>query len=129
MGTPLFLTTADLLGAVQISTANTNRDGTGTITTLVTGGTNGTRVLIATVSAVTLVNDGMIRFFITPSGGSTYLWHEEPVWSVVPSASSPAFQIVVSFDTKLLFLGNGDTVGVSTEKAETFNVLDRKSVV
>lgn len=57
---------------VQVSTANTNIDGTGTIATVVAGTANGRRVRrVAVTGAVSAGSANMIRFFISTDNGTT----------------------------------------------------------
>jgi len=67
----------------QVTTANTNVDGTGTLGTtminVIQGSTNGTRIdSISIVAAGTVATDTMLRFFLF-DGTSTRLWKEVPI--------------------------------------------------
>lgn len=53
------------LGEVQISTANTNRDGTGTLGTVLVAGTSGTRIDKIQITATGTTTAGMVRLFVT----------------------------------------------------------------
>lgn len=52
------------VGAALVSTANANRDGTGTITTVFTAGANGSRVEKAFIKATTATVEGQVRLFL-----------------------------------------------------------------
>lgn len=52
-------------GAVTISSANTNRDGTGTMGVVFTAGPNGARIDKLLAQALAATTAGMIRFFVT----------------------------------------------------------------
>jgi hypothetical protein len=103
---------------VTISTANTNRDGTGAMTTVFTA-TGDAVVNSIRVQATGTTTDGMIRVFIY-DGSSTCLRLEIPVTDAIPSAT------VEAFSASILPTGfrveNGHQVRVSTHNAETFNV-------
>ncbi|NBX74718.1 MAG: hypothetical protein EBQ89_10555, partial [Alphaproteobacteria bacterium] len=53
-----------LAGNAQISTANTNRDGTGTLGTVVTAGASGSRIEEIVIEATGTTTAGMIRLFL-----------------------------------------------------------------
>lgn len=57
---PIFVLTP-VLAQAQVSAANTNRDGTGTIVDLVTGGTYGTRIDKVRICATGTTTAGVIR--------------------------------------------------------------------
>lgn len=107
---------------VNISAANTNRDGSGTITTLITGAATGTRVddIEITSAVVTNCSNGVIRLFLH-DGTNARLLREVLVVATTPSTT------VETWHTKLLGLGiilkNASwSLRVSTHVAESFNV-------
>lgn len=107
------------MGIVTISTANPNLDGTGTVTTVLTGGLDGTVVNRILIKATQSTTQGMIRLFIN-NGTFTSLIDEIPVPACTISATVNAFQYAYN---KEINLKNGYRLMVSTEKAENFNVL------
>lgn len=126
--TPNFAAVALAPNLVEISTANTNRDGTGTLGTLVTGTTGGVVIEQITVTATGTTTAGMIRFFLSIDGGtSKRLIYEAQVTAQTPSASARAFTTDVSPLIGLVLLTTNTILYVSTEKAETFNVLAQKA--
>ena len=105
---------------VQIATANTARDGTGTIGTLITAPTAGTRVDDIEICATATTTAGVIRMFV--HDGTNYrLIREILVTAVTPSTT------VAAWYTKLSNLGivlkSGWSLRFSTHNAETFNVV------
>ena len=62
-GTPAFLGTLRT-AVVDVSTANSNRDGTGTIATVITGVAAGTRVLRVTAIATSDPADSILNLFL-----------------------------------------------------------------
>lgn len=110
---------------VTISTANTNRDGTGTIASLITGADAGTLLHRIQVKASVTTTAGMIRVFMSTNGGTTWvLWREINVFAVTPSATASSFEGEMDLNFMPLALRDSShAIGVSTEKAESFNVM------
>jgi hypothetical protein len=109
----------------QISTANTNRDGTGTIVTVFSAGASGSRIDQVRIHAVGTTTAGMIRLFIH-DGTNARLWKEVPVVAVTPSSTQPAWASNVSSQVDLelpLVIPNGYSLRAATNNAETFNVI------
>jgi len=115
------------LGIAAISTANTNRDGTGTLGTVLTAGAAGSRIDSIVIQATATTTAGMVRLFIH-DGTNARLYDEVPVFAVTPGASSPAWGTALGNNTPLssarypLVLPNGSSLRASTHNAETFNV-------
>ena len=113
------------VGAVLISTANTNRDGTGTIGTVFTAGANGSRIDSIDVQATATVTAGMIRLFIH-NGTSSFLFTEVPVVAVTPSGTLPAFNSQFTTNTTAVLpivIPTGYSLRASTNNAESFNII------
>lgn len=111
------------ISLVQASTANTNRDGTGTIATLLTGRAPGTRVERVMAKAAVTTTAGMLRIYLKLASGDTWrLLAEIAVTAVTPSASVAAWSGEWA-PTNGLSLGDGHMLGVSTHNAEAFNVV------
>jgi hypothetical protein len=106
-------------GMVVISTANSNLDGTGTLGTLLTAASNGTLVKRIIIKSTVSNTEGMIRVFIY-DGTNTRLRQEIPVGATTKAATTPAFEYTWDCDIKLQA---GDILKVSTEKAESFNII------
>lgn len=107
--------------AVAISTANTNRDGTGTIGTVFTANaTNGSEVDRIVIEATGTTTAGVVRIYIH-NGSTAFLENEVLVGAITPSTTVAAFrrQIV---PTKPIRLAAGWSLRASTHNAETFNV-------
>ncbi|MFN8331326.1 MAG: hypothetical protein U0T81_08930 [Saprospiraceae bacterium] len=62
-------------GFVTISTANSNLDGTGTTTLLLTAGNDGTLIKSLIIKAQTSTSQGMIRFFIKNASNSNFNYY------------------------------------------------------
>lgn len=108
-----------LAAAVNISTANAARDGTGTIGILVTAPATGLRVDDIAIKARQTTTAGMIRFFLH-DGTNFFLIREVLVTAVTASGT------VAAFETFLSNLGwclqSGWSIRVATDKAEGFNI-------
>lgn len=103
----------------QISTANTNRDGTGSITSIFTAGASGSKVLTIEIKAVSTTTAGMIRIYLN-DGVNIRLWQEVNVSAITPSTTVQTFYGRVAPD---FILESGYTVSASTNNAETFNII------
>ena len=106
-----------------ISTANTNRDGSGTIGTVLTAGSNGTVVDHIDITAVGTTTAGVIRLYIH-NGSSAFLWKEILVTAITPSTSIAAWshQVDCSQRGNAFYLPSGSSLRASTHNAESFNV-------
>lgn len=117
---PIF-TLTPICAMAQISTANTNRDGTGTIGTVYTPGSNGGRIEAIRVQATGTTTTGVVRLFVH-DGTNTRLYKELLVTAITPSTSVEAFSTTYLPD-KPLVLPSGYSLRASTHNAETFNVI------
>lgn len=120
--TPIFVQ-AMRHAAAAISTANTNRDGTGTIGTIFTAGSNGSLIDHIDVNAVGSTTAGVVRLFIH-NGSTAFLWKELLVGAITPSATVKVFEASVdcSRPENRLELPSGWSLRASTHNAESFNV-------
>jgi hypothetical protein len=107
-------------GQVTISSANTRRDGTGTMGDVITGAANGTLIKSVFIKAQTNTTEGMIRLFVYTGASNPVLIGEIPVSNITKSSRDKSFETYLELD---LFLQSGDTLKASTENAETFNVI------
>ena len=104
----------------QVTTANTNRDGTGTIATVITGAATGTRVDDIEINATGTTTAGMIRLFLH-DGTNARLLREIVVDAITASTS------VASYNNRLTDLGiilasASWSIRACTNNAETFNI-------
>jgi hypothetical protein len=118
---PSFASTPARVSAV-LSAANTNRDGTGTVVTILTAVSAGTKITqIELTAGGTTASGGAVRLFLYD--GSNYrLWREVIVPAVTPSASSGIPVWTTTILTPNLVLKSGYSLRGSTEKADTINV-------
>ena len=103
----------------QVSTANTNRNGTGTIATVFTAGSNGSRIDDIYIVATGTTTAGVIRLFLN-DGSNTWLWREIIVAAVTPSTTLPVWTSILL--DQALILANGWSLRAATNNAETFNI-------
>jgi hypothetical protein len=116
--TPSYIGTPKI-GVAQISTANTNRDGTGTIGTVFTAGSSGSRIERVVVVAPGTTTAGVIRLFI--HDGTNYrLYREILVTAITPSTTIEVYRAELVLND--FILPNGYSLRASTHNAETFNV-------
>lgn len=103
----------------QLSTANTARDGTGTIVTVFTAGASGSRVDDLLITATATTTAGVVRLYIH-DGTTARLWREVLVSAVTPSTTVSPFS--ATLNNLGLVLQSGYSLRASTNNAETFNV-------
>jgi hypothetical protein len=124
--------------SVVVSTANTNRDGTGTMAILWTAPTftsdtnpGGSRIERIVIQASGTTTAGMVRLFVSSdaaanTAANTFLYEEIPVTAATPSTTVQAYAEVlqaVTFQTLFpIIIGPGCTLRVSTANAESFVV-------
>jgi hypothetical protein len=121
--TPIF-TLTPVIGMAVISTANTNRDGTGDIATVITGATDGTRIHKITVIATVTTTAGMVRLYIADATPNIRLWREVQVSAITVGATVKGFTEVISLvGETALILPSGYSIRASTHNAHTFNVI------
>lgn len=119
---PTYAGNPKVIDYAAISSANTNRDGTGSITALTTGTATGVKIMEIIAQAQVTTTAGMIRLFLSDDGGTTWrLFDELPVGAVTVGASTPAYRTQKNYANLLLF-GTNEMLGVSTHNAEAFKV-------
>lgn len=120
---PIF-TLTPVVAIAQVSAANTNRDGTGTVVDVMTGAANASRIEMVTVKAVGTTTAGMVRLYIY-NGSTTSLWKEIQVSAITPASATLTFEYEVArFDGRgLLELPSGYKIQASTHNAETFKII------
>lgn len=120
--TPIFTLTPQT-ACVAIATANTARDGTGTIGTVLTAGANGTRIHRITIKATVTTTAGTIRLYVY-TGAAYFLWREIATTAITVGANTPAFEYTLELlGERGLVLPTGYSLRASTEKAENYNII------
>lgn len=115
----------EITAPVQVSVANTNRDGTGTLVTVVTPDENGSYVDQVDIVAVGTVTAGFIRLF-TDDGTNTRLEAEIPVPATTPAVGVTPVWSTVWRPSPALFLPSTWLLKACTHIGETFNLKARK---
>lgn len=108
----------------QVSAANANRDGTGTIVDVVTAGASGSRIDYIEATAIVTTTAGLIRLYLF-DGTNLRMWMELPTSAVTVSATNPADTVYLDLTDNPLVLPTGWKLRASIEKAEAFNVFAR----
>lgn len=107
----------------QVTTANTARDGTGTIVTLHSGAAQGSVITRVDIKATGTTTSGAVVFFVHDGSNARY------VGEVSVSAITPAAGTVKSFEGSWvppqgsLAIPNTYSLRAATEKSETFNLV------
>lgn len=118
---PLFTLTPKI-GMGQVTVANTNRDGTGTLVSIITGGTNGTRVDHVTMKATGTTAAGMLRLFIYDGVSVTELHYEQPTIGITPTGTIAAENYTwIPPGGNGLVLPSGYILKAAPNNAETWN--------
>lgn len=122
--TPSYASVLPRVAVGVISTANTNRDGTGTgpATAIFSAGASGSKVEEIKVKARGTTTAGMVRIYVWDgSGTDAHLLDEVPVSAITPSATVETFEATLTYDN--LLLPTGWSVTASTHAAESFGIL------
>jgi hypothetical protein len=108
------------ISSVNVATANANRDGTGTVATLITGVAAGTRIAEIVAQARVTTTTGMVRVFLH-DGTTFYLFDEIAIAAATVSASVKGTRVSVSY-ANLILPSASWSVRVSTHNAESIDV-------
>lgn len=104
----------------QVSTANTNRDGTGTIADVITGVAAGTRIERIRVIGTGTTTAGVVRIYWY-DGTNTRLFREYLVPAITPGTGTEVFSVEEKLEDFILPSAS-HKFRASTHNAETFNV-------
>lgn len=119
---PIFTDTPNV-GIAELSTANTNRDGTGTIVDLFTAQTDGSKPSSIKAIAKAATTNGIINLFIY-NGSAWLFWCQMAVTAITPSATVKAWEAwLPEDDLEKLSLLTSWKLGAAPTQAETFNVI------
>lgn len=106
-----------------LSAANTNRDGTGTLVTIATGGASGSRIDDITIKALVTTTAGMVRLYTSFDNGTTNdLIAEVIVTAITASATMPSFEQKL-VDQGIILPTSTSLLRASTERAEAFRLV------
>lgn len=122
--TPIFVQTPKSWTA-SLATANTGRDGSGTIVTVVTAGTNGSKIDHIDIVAYGTTTAGVIRLYIS-DGTTVALWKEVLVTAITPSATIAVWSTSVDCSqpqNSLVLTATTYLLRASTHNTENFRVV------
>ena len=119
---PIFETTPRLAVA-QVSAANTNRDGTGTIVDIITGVAAGTQIEMLRVVSIGTVTAGAVRLYLY-DGTNTRMFKEIIVPATTPSTTIEAwsYTLLLVGANRIILPSASWKVQASTHNAEVFNI-------
>ena len=131
MATTAQFTAQPTIDISQISSANTNRDGTGTLVTISSGPSTaaangvGKRINRVVIQATGTTTANVVRFYISVDNGTTNrLICEKLISAITPSTSIAAFRSEVTELVGLMLVGGGNCLlRASTNNAETYNII------
>jgi hypothetical protein len=106
-------------GIADVSDANPNLNGTGTLVTVLTS--SGCNIQSITIKAIVSTTDGMIRLFLNDET-NTKLFREIPVRAITKSAIAKSFYHRIVFNDGFA-LKSRWSLKASTEKGESFKVI------
>lgn len=119
---PAFIATPKI-GSVNVATANTNIDGTGTITTLLTGASTGTRVLEVVAQSAATSAAARVNLFISIDSGTTWrLFDQLAVAAATPSATVSANRVSSTY-SNLILKDATHVLGCATSVSQSTNVM------
>lgn len=112
---------------VNVSTANTNLDGSGTVTSLITGAAAGTRVLEVNAQiAITPAGAStasIVRVFLSTDSGSTWRLFDEITLASTTSSNSAKSTRNVATYANLVLKDATQRLGVTTSVSQSTNVI------
>ncbi|MDX2221140.1 MAG: hypothetical protein SFV21_00235 [Rhodospirillaceae bacterium] len=124
---PIFVYSPDVVQTALATTANTARDGTGTITQIyqAAGNVHGSLAEVIKFIATGATTLGLINLFRKQGGTGNWMFVAQvEVAAVTPSATVKAWEGYVAGNEMPLRLSNGDTLGAApTKGSEQFNAL------
>jgi hypothetical protein len=118
---PIFTLTPASIPVATSGSADTSLTSPTHTTTLLTGGANGSLFCGAYCKATVTTAAGMVRFYHNHSG-TRWLIGEVPTQAITPGANTAAADAIFRPVLGDIPVANGDTIEVTTEKAEVWHV-------
>lgn len=119
--TPQYAATP-VVGSANLTSADTSLTAPTTVSTILSAGSNGTRIDYIEIQGVATTIAGLINLFIF-DGTNYILWQQVPVQAVTSSTTSPAFSTYLSSNTNSyimpLTLPTGYSLRATTSVAQT----------
>jgi hypothetical protein len=121
---PLFVGKVESVFTSCPATANTNRDGTGTITQIYTGGADcGSLAEVIKASGLSTTTTGILNLFFKESGGSTWRFvGQADAVGATPSATVKSTEVYFAGEFMPIRLGPGDALGFAPTQANAYGV-------
>ena len=134
MATTAQFVAAPIIDIAQVTTANANRNGTGTTVLMCSGPTFqagpgiGKRITRGVIEGITANSAGVVRFYLSKdSGTSKSLYLEKSVTSTAFSSNSPGFRSDIPELIGLVLPGASGAelsqIYASTQNTDTFNII------
>lgn len=119
---PQFINTPRIAMA-NTATANTNIDGTGTITEVIQGATGGTRVLELVVKLAATSAAAQVNLFLTTDSGTTWRHFDSITVAAATVSATVASNRTSRTYANLLLASSAHRVGFTTTIAQSTNVI------
>ena len=119
---PSFISTPRLT-QVNVSSANTAIDGSGSITSLMTGAAAGTRVLEVDVQCAATSAAALVNLFISLDGGSTWKLFDQITVSAATSSTTVKANRNLTTYANLILPNASAVLGITTTIAQSTNVI------
>lgn len=119
--TPNFIS-APRISQVNVATANTAIDGTGTITELISGGTDGTRVLEIVAQCAATSAAALVNIFLSTNGGTTYRLFDSITIGATTASNTVAARRATLTYSNLVLADANHRLGVTTTISQSTNV-------
>ena len=108
------------LASVSATAANTNRDGSGTVYTLITGASSGTKIAEIVIKARVTTTAGQIRVFLH-DGTNYYAFDEIAVAAATVSATVQGVRVSTTYNN-LILPSSSWSIRVANNNAEAIDV-------
>jgi hypothetical protein len=120
--TPSFIETPRL-ATVNLATANTAIDGTGTITSLISGVSTGTRILEIDAQCAATSAAALINIFITTDSGSTWRLFDQIAITAATVSNTVKGNRNIATYANLVLPNTSTSLGVTTTISQSTNVI------
>jgi len=108
-------------GSGNISTANGNLNGIGTIVQILTASGSGTSIESITTKCQVSPPKGMVRLFIDDNNGHVLLFREVPIKPITKSSTATSFENTLVFENDFE-LQAGYSISAATQFGNTFSI-------
>ena len=119
---PSFIGTSRLT-TVNVATANTAIDGTGTITSLITGASTGTRILEIDAQCAATSAAALVNIFITTDSGTTWRLFDQITITAATSSNTVKANRNIATYANLVLPDAAARLGVTTTISQSTNII------